>query len=206
MSTSGYVSSLPSTGFEEDDPILEALPEEPEPTIETEPPLEPIDDPESEPPPVEHEPPVEEEPPPPPVSDAHTPPPEDPPPPPVEAAAPSTTPTKPDTPYTEPTVKRSRREEDSFLEMVSTGAVSFRTAVGMTRKTDKLQYVSLRRLLEAVPSLSEDQVATLAKVAFTGEEGRGMAKSAKDETIDLIEKALPDPARLWSPSPGWPWH
>ena len=98
-------------------------------------------------------------------------------------------------------------EQTRLLSMLRHGQITLAQAVEMTRRSPALAGLRMSRLLKTLPGATPAKITAVRRLALTGSvTGQAYAAKVPSELVDLIERAWPNPAALWSPAPGWPWH
>lgn len=98
-------------------------------------------------------------------------------------------------------------EQTRLLSMLRHGQITLTQAVEMTRRSETLGGLRMSRLLKTMPGATPAKLTAIRRIALTGSvAGQAYAAKVAADLVDLIERAWPNPAALWSPSPGWPWH
>ena len=98
-------------------------------------------------------------------------------------------------------------EQTRLLSMVRHGQIRLGQAVEMTRRSPALAGLRMSRLLKTMPGATPAKLTAIRRIALTGSvTGQAYAAKVDVELVELIERAWPNPAALWSPAPGWPWH
>ena len=98
-------------------------------------------------------------------------------------------------------------EQTRLLSMLRHGQISLAEAVEMTRRSAELAGLRMSRLLKTMPGATPTKLTAVRRIALTGSvTGQAYAAKIPADLVDLAERAWPNPAALWSPAPGWPWH
>lgn len=98
-------------------------------------------------------------------------------------------------------------EQTRLLSMLRHGQITLSEAVEMTRRSPALAGLRMSRLLKTMPGATPAKLTAVRRIALTGSvAGQAYAAKVDADLVDLIERAWPNPAALWSPAPGWPWH
>ena len=98
-------------------------------------------------------------------------------------------------------------EQTRLLSMLRHGQISLAEAVEMTRRSSELAGLRMSRLLKTMPGATPAKLTAVRRIALTGSvTGQAYAAKIPADLVDLAERAWPNPAALWSPAPGWPWH
>ena len=98
-------------------------------------------------------------------------------------------------------------EQTRLLSMLRHGQITLTQAVEMTRRSPALAGLRMSRLLKTMPGATPAKLTAIRRMALTGSvAGQAHAAKVDAKLVDLIERAWPNPAALWSPAPGWPWH
>lgn len=98
-------------------------------------------------------------------------------------------------------------EQTRLLSMLRHGQITLSQAVEMTRRSDTLGGLRMSRLLKTMPGATPAKLTAIKRIALTGSvTGQAYAAKVDADLVDLIERAWPNPAALWNPAPGWPWH
>ena len=98
-------------------------------------------------------------------------------------------------------------EQTRLLSMLRHGQVTLAEAVEMTRRSSELAGLRMSRLLKTMPGATPAKLIAVRRIALTGSvTGQAYAAKIPADLVELAERAWPNPAALWSPAPGWPWH
>lgn len=122
--------------------------------------------------------------------------------PPVEPVEP-----KPEPRMPVPPRRAGSETEERMLDLLRRGQITLTEAVEVARSTPGLQKIALRVLLNCLPGMTKQKTSEINRIALTGTAWpRRPAVAAPDDLIAVLEQAMDDPERLWSPWHGWPWQ